>query len=95
MLEGIGRPRVRLLVDEEKCDLCRLCEELCPANAIEVRDRVVFRPDRCIACYGCVAICPHAALSLVVEVADATPLLQRCYGSSMNRFMQKKGRGGA
>jgi heterodisulfide reductase subunit A2 len=57
---------VRASITEELCSGCRLCNELCPYNAI------VFHEDRnvsevitalCQGCGTCVAACPSAAIS--------------------------------
>ncbi|RLG84975.1 MAG: hypothetical protein DRO39_06700 [Thermoprotei archaeon] len=84
-----SRLRPRLVVDNERCDLCGLCEELCPSDAIRIEGRVLFDPEKCLACYGCVAICPHKALRLEVEVVDATSLLNRCRATSLDRYFKR------
>jgi heterodisulfide reductase subunit A len=57
---------VRASVDETRCSGCRICNELCPYNAI------VFHDDRgvsevnaalCQGCGTCVAACPAGAMS--------------------------------
>ncbi|MFH1998930.1 MAG: nitroreductase family protein [Planctomycetota bacterium] len=54
-------------LDEEKCDLCGLCLEVC-GRGIFSRGEEVMRFDpgagACIECGHCMAICPQAALRL-------------------------------
>jgi heterodisulfide reductase subunit A len=57
---------VRASIDEEKCCGCRLCNELCPYNAIEFHeDRKVSEviTALCQGCGACVATCPSEAIS--------------------------------
>ena len=57
---------VRASVDEEKCSGCRICNDLCPFNAILFHDdRMVteINPALCQGCGTCVAACPAGAIS--------------------------------
>ena len=53
-----------------KCSSCKCggacegCVEICPVEALERKDLVVFHPDKCISCGACVAACKHNAISL-------------------------------
>ncbi len=59
---------IRILIDHEKCDLCRLCVEHCPSYVFYiVGNRVSADEEKCIECYGCVPLCPHNAIELVDE----------------------------
>jgi heterodisulfide reductase subunit A len=56
----------RASVDEEKCSGCRICNNLCPFNAIVFHeDRAVseINPALCQGCGTCVAACPAGAIS--------------------------------
>jgi heterodisulfide reductase subunit A len=57
---------VRATVDEAKCSGCRICNNLCPFNAITfIDDLAVTRinPALCQGCGTCVAACPAGAIS--------------------------------
>jgi heterodisulfide reductase subunit A len=57
---------VRASVDEVKCSGCRICNNLCPFNAITFHeDRRVseINPALCQGCGTCVAACPAGAIS--------------------------------
>jgi uncharacterized protein (DUF362 family)/Pyruvate/2-oxoacid:ferredoxin oxidoreductase delta subunit len=57
---------------DETCKLCEECTRMCPAGALEMRDRKLrFDYDRCIRCYCCLEVCPHGALT------RRDPLLRR------------------
>jgi heterodisulfide reductase subunit A len=57
---------VRASVDPERCSGCRICNNLCPFNAITFHeDRMVteINPALCQGCGTCVAACPAGAIS--------------------------------
>jgi heterodisulfide reductase subunit A len=57
---------VRASVDEARCSGCRICDNLCPFNAITFHeDRGVseINPALCQGCGTCVAACPAGAIS--------------------------------
>jgi heterodisulfide reductase subunit A len=57
---------VRASVDESKCSGCRICNDLCPFNAIlfhEDRMMTEINPALCQGCGTCVAACPSGAIS--------------------------------
>jgi len=57
---------VRATVDESKCSGCRICNDLCPFNAILFHeDRMVteINPALCQGCGTCIAACPANAIS--------------------------------
>ena len=57
---------IRASVDEAKCSGCRICNNLCPFNAITFHeDRMVteVNPALCQGCGTCVAACPAGAIS--------------------------------
>ena len=59
----------RVEIDLEKCDGCRLCTLVCPANVLEVyadgdrkKARVKTSERGCISCNNCHAICANDAI---------------------------------
>jgi len=57
---------VRASVNPDQCSGCRICNNLCPFNAITfIEDRMVteINPALCQGCGTCVAACPAGAIS--------------------------------
>ncbi|MBE3039775.1 MAG: CoB--CoM heterodisulfide reductase iron-sulfur subunit A family protein [Chloroflexi bacterium] len=57
---------IRATVDQDKCSGCRICNNLCPFNAISyIADRAVSEINKamCQGCGTCVAACPAGAIS--------------------------------
>jgi heterodisulfide reductase subunit A len=57
---------VRASVNPDQCSGCRICNNLCPFNAISfLEDRGVteINPALCQGCGTCVAACPAGAIS--------------------------------
>lgn len=57
---------VRASVNEDMCSGCRICNSMCPFNAISfLADRMVteINPALCQGCGTCVAACPAGAIS--------------------------------
>jgi heterodisulfide reductase subunit A len=49
--------------DSEKCTLCRLCENICDFNAIDISDnKLSLTQVNCVGCGACAAMCPEDAL---------------------------------
>ena len=49
--------------DEEKCTGCRICEEVCPSDAIIiVQGKAKLNMDECIECLVCIEECLEDAL---------------------------------
>ena len=54
-----------------ECSMCKTCEEICPANAMDAEKG---KPNRklCIRCLSCIINCPDN----VIKTKDMTPLFQ-------------------
>lgn len=60
--ESVGIPFPT--IDEEKCNYCGKCAEVCAYNAIAViKNKVLIFPELCHGCGGCSLLCPQKAIS--------------------------------
>jgi len=51
-------------VNKEKCTGCGDCADVCPVEAISIKNEKAVISDECIDCGACVNVCPTDALSL-------------------------------
>jgi ferredoxin len=49
--------------DNEECQMCMLCEELCPSGAMDA-EKGEANPAACICCLRCVRHCPDEVLKI-------------------------------
>jgi heterodisulfide reductase subunit A len=66
MQKEVALEPIKAMVDPESCSGCRICNGLCPFNAISfIEDRLVteINPALCQGCGTCVAACPAGAIS--------------------------------
>jgi NAD-dependent dihydropyrimidine dehydrogenase PreA subunit len=54
------------VVDKEKCDGCKSCEEVCPTDSIKVGEEryALVAVDECIDCNACMDECPSHAIEM-------------------------------
>ena len=54
----------KIVINEEKCKGCGLCQRHCPVNAIEGegREKRIINQDKCIKCGTCLTNCPFHAI---------------------------------
>jgi NADH:ubiquinone oxidoreductase subunit F (NADH-binding)/(2Fe-2S) ferredoxin/NAD-dependent dihydropyrimidine dehydrogenase PreA subunit len=54
----------KIVIDEEKCKGCGLCQKHCPVKAIEGegREKRVINQEKCIKCGTCLTNCPFKAI---------------------------------
>ena len=87
---------VRASINEHRCSGCRICNNLCPFNAILFHDdRMVseINPALCQGCGTCVAACPAGAISGTVFsneqiLAQIQGLLMLNLGNGNRRVME-------
>lgn len=56
---------------ENKCVKCGRCKNICPAKAIEIKEKgASFDRNKCISCFCCMEVCPVEAIEM-----KASPLM--------------------
>ena len=73
--------KVKPKIDMDLCDLCGMCEKVCPVDAISIfKDRVDIDENLCIYCHVCVRICPQKAMVIDDEriIKSAKNLHEKC-----------------
>jgi 4Fe-4S ferredoxin len=80
--------RYELVVDQEKCCGCEICEAVCPREAISLTEAVledgrVTTPSRleideklCSFCGECAALCPTHAIAITVNGEPEIPVIK-------------------
>ncbi|MGB3400091.1 MAG: 4Fe-4S binding protein [Candidatus Deferrimicrobiaceae bacterium] len=61
-------------VDETVCGGCESCEEVCPFEAIQVKETAVVNWETCMGCGVCAGRCPNGAMTLVRDARKGIPL---------------------
>ena len=61
-------------VDEAVCGACATCEEVCPFEAIKMKETAVVNWETCMGCGVCVGRCPSEAMTLVRDERKGVPL---------------------
>lgn len=57
--------KVVVEVDSNKCNLCKLCVEYCPALVFTIRNsHLEVDSSKCVECYGCIPLCPQKAINV-------------------------------
>jgi len=62
------------VIDHEKCNLCKLCIDICPCGVISIIDNVVTLSCKkdCFDCGKwcvlCEEVCPASAISCPIEI---------------------------
>ena len=53
-----------VVINQNKCKLCRACVEVCPEDAIiSIRSINVVNTNMCVECETCVGVCPNDAIA--------------------------------
>lgn len=67
-------------IDTDLCTQCGLCEDVCKAQCIDLKDHVVDG-SRCVVCFDCTCVCPDKAIRYTRNRKQlATPMMQRITG---------------
>jgi len=62
-------------VKTEKCTACGACIQVCPVDAISMKNEAAFvNKQKCIGCASCIAACPEMAIDLDWE--SGAPVIQ-------------------
>ncbi len=72
---------VKPIIDMDLCDLCGMCERVCPVDAISMfRDKINIDANSCIYCHACVKICPQKAIVIDDKriIKSAKNLHEKC-----------------
>ena len=64
--EGGGFMGYEVIVDQEKCEGCEECVEVCPVDVYEMQDGKSnpTNADECLGCESCVEVCPTSAITI-------------------------------
>jgi NAD-dependent dihydropyrimidine dehydrogenase PreA subunit len=60
----------KVIVDQDKCDGCGTCIDVCPVTVFELQDvegkklSIPIKPDECILCMACTVNCPTEAITV-------------------------------
>ncbi|OQX60998.1 MAG: hypothetical protein B6I38_02580 [Anaerolineaceae bacterium 4572_5.1] len=66
-----------IYIDSQLCTGCGICADICPTNAIVMRDNKAFiQQDLCKECQACITECPQRAILLIeqLDVIEKQPL---------------------
>ncbi len=80
-----------IIWNEEKCELCYQCRDVCPLDAIEFKnDELVWDGDICWRCGRCERVCQPESLSLPGDDERFMRALSEAARAVMNTFEPKK-----
>ena len=61
----IGRRIIgKLYITDLKCDLCGLCVQECPVNAIQIKNNQILWNWNCEGCMRCINVCPKQSIQI-------------------------------
>ncbi|MCD6428053.1 MAG: 4Fe-4S binding protein [Desulfurococcales archaeon] len=67
------RLRVKVHLNKDLCNMCKLCIDYCPTNVfVLVGSEIKVYEERCIYCKSCEVLCPTKAIRTVLLDDDLT-----------------------
>jgi len=78
----------KIVLDKEKCILCKTCEKHCPVEAIHLKPYPTINKKKCIRCFCCTEVCPKHALNLEDHIFMR--ILNKSYHLTTKPFKRKK-----
>jgi NAD-dependent dihydropyrimidine dehydrogenase PreA subunit len=68
---------VTLELDQQKCNACRMCIQVCPHEVFAIQDKKAFiqHKDYCMECGACAKNCPEGAISVKTGVGCAAGII--------------------
>ncbi len=67
-------------LDIKKCNLCGICKEKCPFDALSINKEGILLDERCRMCGVCVKLCPENALTFSQEPINDENIKQNWNG---------------
>lgn len=65
LYEGMEAEPFIAVIDQEKCDLCKKCIDVCKYKALSIReDEIYVDPVSCSGCGECLGLCPEKAIQI-------------------------------
>ena len=82
---------VQPIISKVRCLACKVCQEMCPEEAITVTSHAVIDEDKCIGCNDCVDICPAHIIKLNRLNSDefSKAIAEYAYASILNKKFNK------
>jgi 4Fe-4S ferredoxin len=78
-----------LIPEAEDCKDCKDCIEVCPCNALEIRDGFLnVNEERCILCGACVKACPLDALAVKRESMKLTNITSVSWQKIIGKLLE-------
>ncbi len=75
-----------IITDEERCDGCGSCAEICKSNAVELIHGKAFRTEKCSRCGVCIGACLNEALSATHDYRTFMKGLAEAASGVMRKF---------